>query len=141
MDASSHPGAPSSVPLDPRLNELLLELPEALARVVDDLIRERGRLVALAERRSERLQRLQEASAALSRSLDRGDVERELVRHVARIIACTGVAVARSAESDGAMSVALHWRDEVQGVGAATHTLFMQSWSLAQSTLVMQSTQ
>ncbi len=111
MDESRPQGAPSTVPLDPRLSELLLELPEALARVVDDLISERGRLVALAERRSERLQRLQEASAALSRSLDRGDVERELVRHVARMISCTGVALARTPDAAGAIAVVLHWRD------------------------------
>ncbi|MGH7654453.1 MAG: hypothetical protein ACREN6_07295, partial [Gemmatimonadaceae bacterium] len=92
MDQPPHSGAPRAAPLDPRLNELLLELPDALARVVDDLIRERERLVALAERRSERLQRLQEASAALSRSLDPGDVEHEFVRHVAKMIPCAGVA-------------------------------------------------
>jgi GAF domain-containing protein len=59
----------------------------------------------------ERLQQLQEVSAALSRSLDRDDVERELARHVARMIACTGVVVARSADHDGATSVVLHWRE------------------------------
>ncbi len=59
----------------------------------------------------ERLQRLQEVSAALYRSLDRDDVERELARHVGRMIACTGVVVARSAEPGGATSVVLHWRD------------------------------
>ncbi len=111
MSESMLPGAPPAAPLDPRLNELLLELPEALAKVVDDLLRERGQLVAHAERRSERLQRLQEASAALSRSLDRGDVERELARHAARMIACAGVAVARSADSPDATTIVLHWRD------------------------------
>ena len=59
----------------------------------------------------ERLQQLQEVGAALSRSLDRDDVERELARHVARMIACTGVVVARSADHDGATSVVLHWRE------------------------------
>lgn len=124
MDQPLPSGAPPAVPLDPRLNELLLELPEALARVVDDLIGERERLVALAERRSERLQRLQEASAALSRSLDLGDVEREFVRHVARMISCAGVVVARSDESGGAMSVALHWHDGAEhDAAAAAHVL------------------
>jgi len=111
MSETTRAGAAPSAPLDPRLNELLLELPEALAKVVDDLIRERERLVALAERRSERLQRLQEVSAALSRSLDRDDVERELARHVARMVACTGVAIARSPDHGGATSLVLHWRD------------------------------
>lgn len=118
------PGAPPAAPLDPRLNELLLELPEALAKVVDDLLRERGQLVAHAERRSERLQRLQEASAALSRSLDRGDVERELARHAARMIACAGVAVARSADSPDATTIVLHWRDDGERDAAgAAHVL------------------
>lgn len=105
------PGAAESPPLDPRLRGLLLELPEALAKVVDDLLRERARLVALAERRSERLQLLQEVSAALSRSLEREDVERELARHVARMIVCTGVVVARPAPAGAGMPLVLHWRD------------------------------
>jgi PAS domain S-box-containing protein len=57
----------------------------------------------------ERLQRLQEVSAALNRSLDRDDVEHELARHAARIIGCTGAVVARSAESGGAATLVLHW--------------------------------
>ncbi|MFI5231049.1 MAG: PAS domain S-box protein [Gemmatimonadales bacterium] len=124
MDQPLPSGAPPAVPLDPRLNELLLELPEALARVVDDLIRERERLVALAELRSERLQRLQEASAALSRSLDRADVEHEFVRHVARMIPCAGVVIARSGAPGAPMSVGLHWRDGAeQDAAAAAHVL------------------
>ncbi len=109
MSESLHPATTHSTPFDPRLNELLLELPEALAKVVDDLVRERERLVALAERRSERLQHLQEVGAALSRSLDREDVERELARHVTRMIPCAGVAIARSADPGGAATIVLHW--------------------------------
>ena len=72
----------------------------------------------------ERLQRLQEVSAALYRSLDRDDVERELARHVGRMIACTGVVVARSAEPGGATSVVLHWRDGAErDVESAAHVL------------------
>ena len=109
---------------EPRLNELLLELPEALAKMVDELIRERETLVALADRRSERMQLLQEACAALSRSLDRGDVERELARHVARMVTCSGVAVARAPESGAASTVVLHWRDGAeQDVATAALTL------------------
>ena len=108
---------------DPRLNELLLELPEALATVVHNLLLEREKLVALADSRSERLQQLQEVNAALSRSLDRDDVEHELARHVARMIACTGVVVSRAADG-GASSVVLHWRDGAgQDVGGAAHVL------------------
>jgi hypothetical protein len=110
VSESTPPGTARSVPLDPRLNQLLLELPDALSKVVGDLIREREQLVALAEHRAERLQRLQEVGAALSRSLDRDDVERELARHVARMIACTGVVVARSADAGDGISVVLHWR-------------------------------
>jgi PAS domain S-box-containing protein len=111
MSDPSRTGVAPAPPLDPRLRELLRDLPEAQATVVDGLIRERDRLVALAERRAERLQRLQEVSAALSRSLDRDDVERELARHVARMIACTGVAVARCTDAGGEAPVTLHWRD------------------------------
>jgi len=113
------PGAPTSAPLDPRLSELLPGLPEALARVVGDLIEERGRLAALAERRSERMQLLQEAGAALSRSLERADVERELARHVAKMISCAGVVVVSASEAGGAMTVALHWRDGAEQDPAA----------------------
>ena len=67
--------------------------------------------VAMPASALERLQQLQEVGAALSRSLDRDDVERELARHVARMIACTGVVIARSADHDGATSVVLHWRE------------------------------
>ena len=74
--------------------------------------------------RTERLQRLQEATAALSRSLDRDDVEHELVRHAARLIACTGVVLARSTEAGGTTSIALHWRDGAeQDVASAARVL------------------
>ncbi len=111
MSESLPPSAASTAPLDARAHELLRDLPDAIAKVVNDLIRDRDRLVALAERRSERLQRLQEVNAALSRSLDRDDVERELARHVARMVPCTGVVVARCAEPGGETSIVLHWHD------------------------------
>ena len=62
----------------------------------------------------ERLQRLQEVSAALYRSLDRDDIERELARHVPRLIPCTGVVVARANDATGVGPVVLHWRGGVQ---------------------------
>ncbi len=103
-------GTPPAPLLDPRLRELLRDLPEAQAAVVDALIRDRDRLVALADRRADRLQRLQEVSATLSRSLDQEDIERELARQVARMIQCGGVVVARPTEG-GSHQVSLHWRD------------------------------
>ncbi len=50
-------------------------------------------LYALAQRRAERLQRLQEAGAALARSLDEREIVRELARQVARATDPDGVVV------------------------------------------------
>ncbi len=108
-DVAAAGAAPAS-PLDPRLRELLDELAPAHAAFIRELVLDRDRIVALAERRADRLQRLQEVSATLSRSLDRDDIERELARQVARAIACDGVVVARAPAAEGAPSVALHWR-------------------------------
>jgi PAS domain S-box-containing protein len=101
----------SATPFDDRLRDLLRELPEAQAALVSALIRERDGLVGLAERRAERLQRLQEVSATLSRSLDRDDIERELARQVARMIDCAGVVIARAEGEEARAVIALHWRD------------------------------
>jgi len=106
--------------LDPELRDLLRDLPESQSAALEALIRERDRLVALAERRAERLQRLHEVSAVLSRSLDRDDIERELARQVSRIIGSDGVIVARPAASGGDAVVALHWRDGRVAEGADT---------------------
>jgi PAS domain S-box-containing protein len=51
-------------------------------------------LHAVAQRRAERLQRLQEAGAALARSLDEGEIVRELARQVSRATNADGVMVA-----------------------------------------------
>ncbi|MBU6367643.1 MAG: GAF domain-containing protein [Gemmatimonadetes bacterium] len=70
-----------------------------LLRAAGNLVRHLGArlghdlLQALADRRQARLQRLQEAAASLTRSLDEGEVLRELVRHVQRAIPADGVAV------------------------------------------------
>lgn len=72
--------------------------PEQL-RVAGSLVRHLGArlghdaLQALADRRQARLQRLQEAGASLPRSLDEGEILRDLVRHVQRAIPADGVAV------------------------------------------------
>ena len=97
-------------PLDPRLRDLLRQLPDAQASVLESLIRDRDRLVTLAERRAERLQRLHEVSVALTRSLDREEVERQLARQAARVLPCSGVVIAR-ADGDGGAQLVLHWRD------------------------------
>jgi PAS domain S-box-containing protein len=104
-------GPASASPSDERLRDLLRDLPEAQAALVAALIRERDGLVGLAERRAERLQRLQEVSATLSRSLDRDDIERELARQVARMIGCAGVVIARTEGEHAQAVIALHWRD------------------------------
>ncbi len=110
MSAPSQQGTEPAAADDPRLRELIRDLPEAQGAAVDSLMRERDSLVAIAEKRAERLQRLAEVSATLSRSLEREDVERELARHVARMIACTGVVIARASAS-GETTLVLHWRD------------------------------
>ncbi len=51
-------------------------------------------LKVLAQRRAERLQRLQEAGAAMARSLDEGEIVRELARQVTRATNPDGVVVA-----------------------------------------------
>jgi PAS domain S-box-containing protein len=56
---------------------------------------EQARLVQLAQRRAERLQRLQEAGTMLSRSLDEGQIVRELARQVGRVVASDGIVIAR----------------------------------------------
>lgn len=104
-------GPSPASPFDERLRDLLRDLPEAQAALVSALIRERDGLVGLAERRAERLQRLQEVSATLSRSLDRDDIERELARQVARMIGCAGVVIARTEGEHAQAVIALHWRD------------------------------
>lgn len=50
-------------------------------------------LKVLAQRRADRLQRLQEAGAAMARSLDEGEIVRELARQVARATSPDGVVV------------------------------------------------
>jgi PAS domain S-box-containing protein len=104
-------GPASASPFDERLRALLRDLPEAQASLVSALIRERDGLVGLAERRAERLQRLQEVSATLSRSLERDDIERELARQVSRMIGCAGVVIARTEGEHAQAVIALHWRD------------------------------
>ena len=103
-------GAVPAPPLDPRLRHLLRDLPEAQAALVDALVRDRDALVALAERRAARLQQLQEASATLSRSLDREEIERELARQVSRMCQCAGVVVARASADLLFGEVVVHWR-------------------------------
>jgi PAS domain S-box-containing protein len=109
-DATLAGPSPAS-PFDERLRDLLRDLPDAQASLVSALIRERDGLVGLAERRAERLQRLQEVSATLSRSLERDDIERELARQVSRMIGCAGVVIARTEGEHAQAVIALHWRD------------------------------
>lgn len=54
---------------------------------------EQARLLELAERRAERLQRLQEIGSTLARTLDTREVHRELARQVLRVVSADGVAI------------------------------------------------
>lgn len=75
-------------PADAALRELGLVLRHLGERLAIDALR------ALADRRAQRLQRLQEAGAALARSLDEQEIIRELARQALRVSAADGVIVA-----------------------------------------------
>ena len=77
----SRPSAPTSLPS-------LEGLAPEQARAVRELARERDRLL-------ERLQRLHDVGSALSRSLEEGEILRELARQVARVIDADGLVIAR----------------------------------------------
>lgn len=77
-----------------------LQPDEACLRDVSWLLRHLGarlahdNLRAVAERRAQRLQRLQEAGAALARTLDEGEIIRELARQAARATHADGIVIA-----------------------------------------------
>jgi PAS domain S-box-containing protein len=75
-------------PGDAQQREVALVLRHLAARLSLD------RLGALADRRAQRLQRLQEAGAALARSLDEQEIVRELARQAVRVSGAEGVVVA-----------------------------------------------
>ena len=77
----SRPSAPTALPS-------LEGLAPEQARAVRELARERDRLL-------ERLQRLHDVGTALSRSLEEGEILRELTRQVARVIDADGIVIAR----------------------------------------------
>src|SRR5687767_7636768 len=74
--------------------ESLARTAELLARQVVLTITEAG-LADVARRRAERLQRLHDVGSALSRSLEEGEILRELARQVARVIDADGIVIAR----------------------------------------------
>jgi two-component system NtrC family sensor kinase len=67
----------------------------------------RARLGALAAARAERLRRLHETGVALARSLDEGEVVRELARQVARLVPHDGLVVAHPDLDRGRVRTAL----------------------------------
>lgn len=67
----------------------------------------RARLTALAAAQAERLHRLHEAGVALARSLDEGEVVRELARQVARLVPHDGLVVAHPDVERGTVRTAL----------------------------------
>ena len=83
---------------------------------------ERARLVAVAEQRAERLQRLQEVGSALARTLDEREIVRELARQVGRILASDVLVVTHPDLESGRTHTALRVVGGVEdptGVGAA----------------------
>ena len=72
-------------------------------RAIDD-----ARLVEVAERRAARLQRLHEVGGMLARSLDEREIQRELTRHVQRVLPCRGVIIAHPDVERGTATIALH---------------------------------
>lgn len=71
------------------------------ARLAHDHLR------AVAERRAERLQRLQEAGAALARSLDEREIISELARQAARAVRADGVVIASPDLQDQSLTTLL----------------------------------
>ena len=74
--------------------ESLVRTAELLGRHVVLTITE-ATLADVARRRAERLQRLHDVGSALSRSLEEGEILRELARQVARVIEADGIVIAR----------------------------------------------
>ena len=74
--------------------ESLLRTAELLGRQVVLTVTE-ATLADVARRRAERLQRLHDVGSALSRSLEEGEILRELARQVARVIDADGIVIAR----------------------------------------------
>ena len=72
-------------------------------RAIDD-----ARLIEVAERRAARLQRLHEVGGMLARSLDEREIQRELTRHVQRVLPCRGVIIAHPDVERGTATIALH---------------------------------
>lgn len=87
---------------------MLRELPREHAGLLEALLQERDLLVAVAERRAERVQRLHEASAALLRTLDRDELELEAARQLLRLVHCEGVVVARAGSDGDTPTVVVH---------------------------------
>jgi len=77
------------------------------ARVAHDQLR------AVAQQRADRLQRLQEAGAALARSLDEHEIMRELARHALRVTRGDGVTIAIPDLDNDTLTTALRY---VRGV-------------------------
>ncbi|HET9809025.1 MAG TPA: PAS domain S-box protein [Candidatus Limnocylindria bacterium] len=75
-------------------SESLVRTAELLGRQVVLTITE-ATLADVARRRAERLQRLHDVGSALSRSLEEGEILRELARQVARVIDAEGIVIAR----------------------------------------------
>lgn len=68
---------------------------------------EQAQLVAVAERRAERLQRLQEVGSALARSLDEREIVRELARQIGRVLPSDAIVIAHPDLEAGYTSTAL----------------------------------
>ena len=103
------------------LENLLRELPPEHRAFVECLDTEREEQVRAAERHGAALERLQEASVAIARVLERGAIERELARHAARLTGAEGALVASG--SGEALHIAVHWRGNEFTTAAAPHAV------------------
>jgi PAS domain S-box-containing protein len=81
---------------------------------------EQARLLELAERRAERLQRLHEVGTTLARSLDEGEILRELARQMGRVVAVDGVVIAHPDLDAGTVRTAIR---RVRGVDLPAGTV------------------
>lgn len=92
------------------LESLLRELPPEHRAIVECLDTDREERVRSSERHGAALERLQEASVAIARVLEREAIERELTRHAARLAGAEGALLAGG--SGDALHITEHWRGD-----------------------------
>jgi hypothetical protein len=101
------PGAPMRH--SAQLAALLRDLPPEHRAIVECIDADRAEQLLAAERHAAAMHRLQDASVAIARVLERDAIERELARHACRVADARG-AVVEDVTGD-APRVAAHWAD------------------------------